>query len=57
MIIPERNVQSVVLQQSNREKVNLDLNISSTDTTAIWSFGVAMIIAIALGGLATWLAY
>jgi hypothetical protein len=56
-IVPQQgNTQAVVLQQPNGQKVYLDLN-HSTDTTAIWSFIVAMVIAIALGGLATFLAY
>ena len=50
------NTQALVLQQPNGQKVYLDLT-HSTDTTAIWSFGVAMVIAIGLGSLATWLAY
>lgn len=56
MASQQENTQAVILQQPNGQKVYLDLN-HSTDTTAIWSFVVAMVIAIALGGLATWLAY
>ena len=52
----QENTQAVVLQQPNGQKVYLDLN-HSTDTTAIWSFIVTMVIALVLGGLATFLAY
>ena len=55
--VPEQpNVQGIVLQHPKEQKIYLDL-AHSTDTTAIWSFGVAMVIAIGLGCLATWLAY
>ena len=46
------NTQSVVLQQADGKKIYLDLNVS-TDTTAIWSFWLAMIIALILGTSAT----
>lgn len=51
------NVQTLVAYESNQTKVPLDLNISSTDTTAISSFAISMVIAVILGGLATWLAF
>ena len=49
------NTQTVVLQQTDGKKIYLDLNVS-TDTTAIWSFWLAMIIALILGALATLIA-
>jgi len=52
----QENTQAVVFQQPNGQKVYLDLN-HSTDTTAISSFVLSVIIALILGGLATWLAY
>ena len=52
----QENNQAMILQQPNGQKVYLDLQ-HSTDTTAIWSFVAAMIIAIVLGGLATFLAF
>ncbi len=48
----QENTQAVILQQPNRQKVYLDLN-HSTDTTAIWSFVIAMIVALILGISAT----
>lgn len=50
------NTQTVVLQQTDGKKIYLDLNVS-TDTTAISSFALSVMIALILGGLATWLAY
>lgn len=44
--------QAVVLEQSKDQKVYLDLQ-HSTDTTAIWSFAIAMVIAFILGISAT----
>ena len=55
-MVEQENSQALILQQPNGQKVYLDLN-HSTDTTAIWSFIVAMVIALVLGGLATFLAY
>jgi hypothetical protein len=52
----QENTQAVVFQQPNGQKVYLDLN-HSTDTTAISSFALSVIIALILGGFATWLAY
>ena len=49
------NTQNVVLQQTDGKKIYLDLNVS-TDTTAIWSFWLAMIIALILGSSATLIA-
>ena len=48
--------QMIILQQPNGEKIYFDLNLS-TDTTAITSFALSVMIALILGGLATWLAY
>lgn len=48
----QENTQAVVLLQPNGQKVYLDLN-HSTDTTAIWSFVIAMIVALILGISAT----
>lgn len=50
------NTQTVVLQQADGKKIYLDLNVS-TDTTAISSFALSVMIALILGSLATWLAY
>lgn len=44
--------QAVVLEQPKDQKVYLDLQ-HSTDTTAIWSFAIAMVIAFILGISAT----
>jgi len=44
--------QALVLEQPKDQKVYLDLQ-HSTDTTAIWSFAIAMVIAFILGILAT----
>ncbi|MDK1683912.1 YccF domain-containing protein [Acinetobacter terrestris] len=48
----QENNQAMILQQPNKQKVYLDLN-HSTDTTAIWSFIIAMIVALILGISAT----
>lgn len=48
----EQNTQAVILQQSNGEMIRLDLQ-HSTDTTAIWSFIIAMVVAFILGISAT----
>ena len=48
------SVQTIVLQQP--AKTHMELN-ASTDKTAISSFALSVVIALALGGLATWLAY
>lgn len=50
MAIEEK--QAVVLEQPKDQKVYLDLQ-HSTDTTAIWSFAIAMVIAFILGISAT----
>lgn len=53
--VPQQpNVQTIVLQQP--AKTHMELN-ASTDKTAISSFALSVVIALALGGLATWLAY
>jgi hypothetical protein len=53
--VPQQpNVQTVVVQQP--AKTHMDLN-ASTDKTAISSFALSVVIALILGGLATWLAY
>lgn len=49
-------VQTATVIENPRKKLELDLN-HSTDTTAISSFGLSVIIALILGCLATWLAY
>lgn len=50
----QENVQTLVIQQP--AKTHMELN-ASTDKTAISSFALSVVIALALGGLATWLAY
>lgn len=53
--VPQQsNVQTIVLQQP--AKTQMELN-ASTDKTAISSFALSVVIALLLGGLATWLAY
>jgi len=53
--VPQQpNVQTIVLQQP--AQTHMELN-ASTDKTAISSFALSVVIALALGGLATWLAY
>ncbi|MGO1061394.1 hypothetical protein [Acinetobacter lwoffii] len=52
----EQQTQAVVLQQPKDQKVYLDVQ-HSTDTIAILSFALSIIIALILGSLATWLAY
>lgn len=53
--VPQQsNVQTIVLQQP--AKTQMELN-ASTDKTAISSFAFSVVIALLLGGLATWLAY
>ena len=53
--VPQQpNVQTIVLQQP--AKTHMELN-ASTDKTAISSFALSVVIALILGGLATWLAY
>ena len=53
--VPQQpNVQTIVLQQPAR--THMELN-ASTDKTAISSFALSVVIALLLGGLATWLAY
>lgn len=53
--VPQQpNVQTIVLQQPT--KTHMELN-ASTDKTAISSFALSVVIALILGGLATWLAY
>ena len=50
MAIEEK--QALVLEQPKDQKVYLDVQYS-TDTTAIWSFAIAMVIAFILGISAT----
>lgn len=50
MAIEEK--QALVLEQPKDQKVYLDLQ-HSRDTTAIWSFAIAMVIAFILGISAT----
>ena len=53
--VPQQpNVQTIALQQPAR--THMELN-ASTDKTAISSFALSVVIALLLGGLATWLAY
>lgn len=53
--VPQQpSLQTIVLQQP--AKTHMELN-ASTDKTAISSFALSVVIALALGGLATWLAY
>lgn len=54
--VQEQQTQAVVLQQPKDQKVYLDVQ-HSTDTIAILSFALSIIIALILGSLATWLAY
>ncbi|MDY6456954.1 hypothetical protein SKM57_02705 [Acinetobacter faecalis] len=48
----QQNTQAVILQQPNDQIIRLDLQ-HSTDTTAIWSFVIAMVVAFILGISAT----
>lgn len=50
-------VKTEIIAETNQQKIPLDLSITSTDTTAISSFALSVVIALILGGLATWLAY
>ncbi|WP_213033031.1 hypothetical protein [Acinetobacter terrae] len=50
-------VKTEIIAETNQQKIPLDLNVTSTDTTAISSFALSVIIALILGGFATWLAY
>ena len=50
--VQEQQTQAMALQQPKDQKVYLDVQ-HSTDTTAIWSFVFAMIIAFILGISAT----
>lgn len=52
--VPQQSVQTLVIQQPT--KTHMELN-ASTDKTAISSFALSVVIALILGGLATWLAY
>ncbi len=49
-----QNVQTIVIQPP--AKTHMELN-ASTDKTAISSFSLSVIVALILGGFATWLAY
>lgn len=54
-VLPQQpGVQTIVLQQPS--KTHMELN-ASTDKTAISSFALSVLIALVLGGFATWLAY
>lgn len=50
--VQEQQTQTMVLQQPKDQKVYLDVQ-HSTDTTAIWSFIIAMVVAFILGISAT----
>lgn len=50
--VQEQQTQTMVLQQPKDQKVYLDVQ-HSTDTTAIWSFIIAMVVAFILGVSAT----
>lgn len=52
--VPQQSVQTLVIQQPT--KTHMELN-ASTDKTAISSFALSVIVALILGGFATWLAY
>lgn len=52
--VVEPQTQAVILQQPNETHLRLD---ATTDKTAISSFALSVVIALILGGLATWLAY
>ena len=57
-IVPQQPlVKTEISAEINQQKIPLDLNVTSTDTTAISSFTLSVIIALILGGFATWLAY
>ena len=49
-------IQEATVVENPNQKMELDLN-HSTDTTAISSFTLSVIIALILGSFATWLAY
>ncbi|MFZ0022115.1 hypothetical protein [Acinetobacter sp.] len=49
-------VQTTSMVENPNKKMELNLT-HSTDTTAISSFALSVIIALILGSLATWLAY
>ncbi|WP_298143852.1 hypothetical protein [uncultured Acinetobacter sp.] len=51
---PQPQTQAVILQQPSETHLRLD---ATTDKTAISSFVIATVVALALGGFATWLAY
>ncbi len=54
-IMPQQqSTQTIILQQP--AKTHMELN-ASTDKTAISSFALSVVVALILGGLATWLAY
>jgi len=56
--VPQQPLYTTHIEvDSESKKIPLDLNVSSTDTTAISSFALSVIIALILGCLATWLAY
>lgn len=53
--VPEQeNVKTIIIQQP--AETHMELN-ASTDKTAISSFGLSVVIALILAGLATWYAY
>ncbi|EZQ11505.1 hypothetical protein [Acinetobacter sp. Ver3] len=52
--VPQQPLYTASIQiDPETQKIPLDLNVSSTDTTAIWSFMIAMAIAFILGISAT----
>ena len=51
---PQPQTQAVILQQPSETHLRLD---ATTDKTAISSFALSVVIALTLGGFATWLAY
>lgn len=55
--VPQQLYYAEIQVDPSTQKIPLDLNVSSTDTTAISSFALSVIIALILSGFATWLAY
>ncbi|NHB57771.1 hypothetical protein G9F32_06960 [Acinetobacter sp. 194] len=53
VVPPQPAVSTHIVAETNQSRVPLDLNVSSTDTTAIWSFVIAMVVAFILGISAT----
>ena len=43
-------VKTEIIAETNQQKIPLDLSVTSTDTTAISSFALSVVIALILGG-------